>query len=127
MVANAPSANNDSVVWRVRYGQRAFLLTGDIEAAAENALVQQPETLRADVVKAAHHGSQTSSTQPFIDAARPAYVVASVGLNSMFGHPRPEVVQRWRASGAQFWTTGQKGLTNFSTNGRDLRVETFIP
>jgi competence protein ComEC len=124
---NAPSSNNDSIVWRVRYGQRAFLFTGDIEAAAEATLAQQPETLRADVVKAPHHGSKTSSTQEFINAVRPAFVVASVGLDSTFGHPHAEVVERWRQSGAQFWTTGQKGLIEFTTNGQDLRVETFVP
>jgi competence protein ComEC len=124
--ANAPSANNDSVVWRVRYGNRAFLLTGDIEKEAEAALTQQPETLRADVVKVPHHGSRTSSTQAFINATRPAYAVASVGLNSRFGHPHQEVVERWQAGGAQFWTTGQKGLIDFSTDGRDLQVETFV-
>jgi competence protein ComEC len=124
---HAPSANNDSVVWRVRYGNRAFLLTGDIEKETESALLQQPETLRADVVKVPHHGSATSSTQEFINATRPAYAVASVGLKSRFGHPRPEVVERWRNAGAQFRTTGQKGLIEFSTDGQDLRVETFVP
>ena len=125
--ANAPSANNDSVVWRVRYGNRAFLLTGDIEKEAEAALLQQPETLRADVVKVPHHGSRTSSTQEFVNATRPSYAVASVGLSSRFGHPHPEIVERWRNAGAQFFTTGQKGLTDFSTDGRDLRLETFVP
>jgi competence protein ComEC len=79
------------------------------------------------VVKAPHHGSKTSSTQEFINAVRPAFVVASVGLDSTFGHPHAEVVERWRQSGAQFWTTGQKGLIEFTTNGQDLRVETFVP
>ncbi len=124
---NAPSANNDSVVWRVRYGKRAFLLTGDIEKEAEAALTQQPETLRADIVKVPHHGSRTSSTPAFVKATRPAYAVASVGLNSRFGHPHPEIAERWRNAGAQFFITGQKGLIDFSTDGRDLRLETFAP
>ena len=98
-----------------------------VEKEAEAALLQQPETLRADVVKVPHHGSRTSSTQEFVNATRPSYAVASVGLSSRFGHPHPEIVERWRNAGAQFFTTGQKGLTDFSTDGRDLRLETFVP
>lgn len=116
----APSENNDSLVLRVRYGARAFLLTGDAEAEAENEMLQQPELLRADVVKAGHHGSRTSSTPAFVAATQAQYVVASVGLASPFGHPHAEVVARWRAAGAQFWTTGARGLTDFSTDGADL-------
>ncbi|MBD0373017.1 MAG: ComEC/Rec2 family competence protein [Pyrinomonadaceae bacterium] len=124
--ANAPSRNDDSVTLRLRLGERAFLLTGDIEKTAELALAQAPETLRSDVVKAAHHGSKTSSTESFVAAAAPRYVIISVGLNSIFGHPHKEVLERWRASGAQILTTGRSGTITVSTDGRDLRVETFV-
>jgi competence protein ComEC len=73
------SVNNDSLVLRVRYGARAFLLTGDIEREAEAALVAAPDELRSDLVKVAHHGSKTSSTEPFVGAVRPALAVFSVG------------------------------------------------
>lgn len=125
--AAAPSENNDSLVLRVRYGSRAFLLTGDAEKEAESLLLQQPESLRADVVKAGHHGSRTSSTQDFVAATHAQYVIASVGLDSPFGHPHAEVVARWRAAGAQFWTTGERGLTDFSTDGTDLVVSGQLP
>ncbi|HEY0006389.1 MAG TPA: hypothetical protein VGB17_16525, partial [Pyrinomonadaceae bacterium] len=120
---NAPSRNNDSVVLLVRLDQRKFLLTGDIEKETEAALA--PQDISCDVVKVAHHGSKTSSTQPFILAAHPSLAVISVGLDSPFGHPDKTVVQRWLASGAQVLTTGQRGTITISTDGRDLRVETF--
>src|SRR5688500_11352488 len=66
--ADAPSANDDSVVLRLRYGRRIFLLTGDAEADAERALVSAGDALRCDALKVAHHGSRTSSTEAFVKA-----------------------------------------------------------
>src|SRR5436309_3387259 len=60
-----------------------------------------PIYLRSDAVKVAHHGSRTSSTEGFVNASRPALAVVSVGQDSPYGHPHPEVLERWRASGAQ--------------------------
>lgn len=120
------STNNDSVVLRLRYGQRVFLLTGDIEKETEAVLASAPETLGCDVLKVAHHGSKTSSTEMFVKAAHPRYAIIPVGLNSIFGHPHKEVLERWRSSGARILTTGQNGTITISTDGEDLRVETFV-
>ncbi|MGB7923463.1 MAG: hypothetical protein WCF57_09480, partial [Pyrinomonadaceae bacterium] len=103
-----------------------FLFTGDIEKRAEAALVSTAEEIRCDVVKVAHHGSRTSSIESFVAATRPTYAVISVGLSSMFGHPHAQVVERWHASGAQILTTGSSGTVTISTDGHDLKVETFV-
>lgn len=124
--AKAPSGNNDSIVLRLQLGERTLLLTGDIEKAGENGLLRAHQELRADVVKVAHHGSKTSSTPPFIAAAQPRFAVISVGQTSIFGHPSKEVVERWQASGAQALTTGASGTITVITDGKDLRVETFV-
>jgi competence protein ComEC len=124
--ADLPSQNNDSIVLRVLFGHRSFLLTGDIEAHAEETLAPLAETLRADVVKVAHHGSKTSSTSGFIAATQPRYAVISVGQTSIFGHPNPDVVKRWQDAGAHVLRTGDSGTITFSTNGNDLTVETFV-
>ncbi len=123
---NASSGNDDSIVLRLRFGSRVFLLTGDIEKAAETALTNGQDNLRCDVVKVAHHGSKTSSTEAFIKATQPAYAIIPVGLTSIFGHPHKEVLERWHASGAQILTTGQRGTITVSTDGSDLKVETFV-
>ncbi len=123
---NAASGNEDSVVLRVRFGERVFLLTGDIEKKSEAVLAAVPDELRADVVKVAHHGSRTSSTENFVKATRPALAIISVGLFSSYGHPHKEVVERWRASGAEVLTTGESGTISVSTDGRDLRIETHV-
>jgi competence protein ComEC len=123
---NAPSRNNDSIVLRLQFGERALLLTGDIEMAGERGMLQANEDLRADVVKVGHHGSKTSSTEAFIAAAQPRFAVISVGQTSIFGHPNVEVVERWRRSGAQVLTTGNAGTITVKTDGRDLELETFV-
>jgi competence protein ComEC len=127
---NLPSRNNDSIALRFQFGDRTFLLTGDIEAPAENAMLQAHDNFRqklqADVVKVAHHGSKTSSTQAFVAATRASFAVISVGQISVFGHPDRGVVERWRASGAQVLTTGRSGTITFSTNGRDLGLGMFV-
>ena len=122
----ARSGNNDSVVLRLQYGERAILMTGDVEQEGEAAILAPQSELRSEVVKVAHHGSKTSSTNTFVDATSPRFAVISVGLTSIFGHPNKEVVERWQASGAKVMTTGRRGTITVSTDGKDLRVESFI-
>ncbi|HEX5709610.1 MAG TPA: ComEC/Rec2 family competence protein [Pyrinomonadaceae bacterium] len=118
--------NDDSLVLRLSFGERCFLLTGDIERAAEAALVASGASLRCDVLKAAHHGSRTSSSEAFVAAARPRFVIVSAAKDSPYGHPHAEVVARWRSSGAEIISTAERGMVTVTTDGRDLRVETFV-
>jgi competence protein ComEC len=121
----AVSDNNHSLVFRILYGERKFLLTGDIEKETESKLLNQPEFLQTDVVKVAHHGSSTSSTQDFVRASKAKLSIIPVGKQSQFGHPKPEVVERWKNAGARVLTTGENGTISVSTDGRDLQLKTF--
>ncbi len=120
------SANNDSIVLRIQYGERSILLTGDIEQAAERALLASQEPLHADVIKVPHHGSKTSSTEGFVAATKPQLAIISVGRTSRFGHPHKEVVERWQSSGATVLTTGHSGTITITTDGHDLSLKTFV-
>ncbi|MEO6655843.1 MAG: ComEC/Rec2 family competence protein [Pyrinomonadaceae bacterium] len=124
---DAISDNDNSVVLRIVYGNHSFLLTGDVERNAETALVAGSGTLAADLIKVAHHGSRTSSTQEFINSVGARYAIISVGRSSPFGHPHPEVVERWKANGAKVMTTGERGTISVSTDGKDLEITTFVP
>ena len=130
MDPNRSSGNNDSVVLRLQFGDRSILLTGDIEASAENGILEAAgnprENLKADIVKVAHHGSKSSSIEGFIAATRPSFAVISVGQTSVFGHPNPAVVERWQTFGSQVLTTGHSGTITVITDGTDLKVATFI-
>jgi len=125
--ADASSRNNDSLVLRVRFGEKTLLFTGDIEQQAETTLLKTGADLRADVLKVPHHGSKTSSTDQFVAAVRPTLAVISVGRHSIFGHPNQQVVERWRASGTQVMTTGDKGTISVVTDGANLTFGTFVP
>ena len=116
------SSNDDSVVLKLRFRERSILLTGDIEKKAEAALVAAPPDLRADVVKVAHHGSRTSSTDAFVSATKPRFAIISVGQDSIFGHPHGEVVERWKRVGADVLTTGKCGTISVNTDGKNLAV-----
>ena len=120
------SGNDRSLVLRLRYGRRSFLLTGDIEAAAETHLVNQGAGLQADVLKVPHHGSKTSSTQSFLDAVSPLHAIISAGRPSPFGHPHESVLHRLRSSGVRIWETGRCGAVTASTDGDDLRLESHV-
>ena len=123
---SAPSRNNDSIMLLVHYGDKSLLLTGDIERQGEAAVLGEGINLHCDVVKVAHHGSKTSSTAAFVSATRPSLAIISVGRTSMFGHPNQDVVERWRASGAEVMTTGQRGTISVVTDGHVLNVSTFV-
>jgi competence protein ComEC len=89
-----------SCVVRVAGGGRSALLTGDIERDQEAALVAaHGSALRSDVMVAPHHGSRTSSTAAFLDAVAPATAVFQAGYRSRFGHPAPDVLERYRERG----------------------------
>jgi competence protein ComEC len=120
------SDNNTSLVLRLTFGKRVFLLTGDIEKEAEAQLLAVQEDLRADVLKVAHHGSRTSTTAEFVVKVEPMHAVISAADPSPFGHPHPEVVARLRAAGARLWQTSQCGAITFTTDGEDLLVKTFV-
>jgi competence protein ComEC len=113
------------VVLKVQFRNRSILLTGDVEKKAERELTAAREDLKADVVKVPHHGSKTSSTEPFVAATKPRFAIISVGQDSIFGHPHAEVVERWKASGAEVLTTGKCGTITVTTDGTDLSLQAF--
>jgi competence protein ComEC len=119
------SDNNSSLVIRLTYGETKLLFTGDIEKEAEGLLTREGNSLDADLIKVPHHGSRTSSTQQFVDAVSPKFAIIPVGRRSLYGHPHREVVERWRGSGADVRTTGEKGTITVVSNGRELKLNTY--
>lgn len=120
------AANNQSLTLRVRFGQRVFLLTGDIEKEIEARLVAEAEDLKTDVLKVAHHGSRSSSTTGFLQRAQPTIAVISVAHPSPFDHPHAETMNGLQAIGTRILQTSRCGAITISTDGQDLRVQTFV-
>jgi competence protein ComEC len=124
-VPGSSPTNNDSLALRVTYGQRSLLLTGDMEKPMERIALAGVEPLRADILKVGHHGSNTSSIDPFLDAVSPRFAVISDGFENTFRHPHPQVLQRLAAHHASVLRTDQNGLITLRTDGRRISVETF--
>jgi competence protein ComEC len=117
--------NNDSLVMRVTFGQRSLMLTGDVERGIEQEMLYGNEVRHTDVLKVAHHGSRTSSTEEFLSAVQPAFAVISAGFENSYGHPHPTVVERLREHHAAILRTDVDGMITIRTDGRRISVETF--
>ena len=121
-----PNINNDSLVLRMTWGRRSFLLTGDIEEPAEECLAALGPGIQSDVLKVAHHGSATSTSPPFLDEVNPVIAVVSAGKVNPFGHPHPEVVSRLKSFPLQLFRTDRQGAVTVSTDGNYLRTAVFL-
>jgi competence protein ComEC len=120
---SAGRGNNQSCVLRIASsGGASMLLTGDIERPAELSLLRNP-LLKADAMLVPHHGSRTSSTAEFIEAVSPRWAVVPNGYRNRFGHPHPEVLERYRAAGATVLRTDLDGAVHVRLHGVQLRVE----
>ena len=119
-------ANNGSVVIRIVHRGTTLLLTGDIERETDGDMARWGHRLRADVLKAAHHGSRTSSTRAFLDAVNPKVAAISCGVNNRFRHPSPEVIARFREMGIQIWRTDQAGAIAMKLDGERIDVVSWI-
>ena len=109
--------NDGSIVIRVVFGEVAFLFAGDAEASSEQAMLASGRNLAAQVLKLGHHGSNTSSTLPFLQAVHPEIAIWSAGLDNSYGHPHAEVLQRLAELGIDVLGTAANGTLAFCTDG----------
>jgi competence protein ComEC len=112
--------NENSVSMRLVYGDFTFLFTGDAEQRGEQAMLASGRSLSALVFKAGHHGSNSSSSAPFLQAVRPQIVIVSAGAGNRFGHPAPEMLQRARDVGAAVLRTDELGTIEVITDGQTM-------
>ena len=120
----AARRNDLSCVLRIETAGGSMLLTGDIERAAEGALIKNTRSLRTDVMLVPHHGSRTSSTAEFIASVAPRWAVVPVGYRSRFGHPTREVLERYRAAGASILRTDLDGAVQIRLTDKGVQVNT---
>ena len=100
--------NNGSIVIKVTYKDKSFLLTGDIERATESRLVSiydDIDKLKSDVLKVSHHGSKSSSIDRFLEEVDAKWFVISAGENNRYGHPHPSVIDRLKKEGGEILHT----------------------
>ncbi|EQB96058.1 competence protein ComEC [Geobacillus sp. A8] len=116
--------NNGSLVLLARLGRLTWLFAADIEEEAEQVLIRAYPELRADVLKVAHHGSKTSTTELFLRTVKPRAAIISVGRYNRYGHPSPEVLMRLRQQRAIIWRTDENGAIRYvyDENGGTFQV-----
>jgi competence protein ComEC len=114
--------NDLSCVLKATSPYGSVLMAGDIERLSEAKLAERDgKSLKADVLLVPHHGSKTSSTVEFVEKVHPAAAVFTVGYRNRFGHPKQEVVDRYRAVGSGLYRSDRDGAVMF-----DFRSEEGI-
>ena len=123
-----PDENAQSVVLGLHYGNFDCLLTGDVQGAGEEQLMERLKKAGEtyDVLKVAHHGSRNSTPAAFLRQCRPTVSVISSGKNNLYGHPSEELLERLRDAGAVICRTDRQGAVTIETDGDVYTVQTFL-
>ena len=115
--------NNTSIVLRIDHGENSFLFTGDAERETELALLDSGMDLSATVLKVGHHGSETSSSYPFLWTINPRYAVISVGESNSYGHPTEAALSRLRDADVTLFRTDMQGDIFCVSDGNQLEFQ----
>lgn len=120
----AEDSNDNSIVLKVSFGATSFLFTGDAERAEEQDLLNAGVNLQSTVLKVGHHGSDTSTSYPFLRAVAPQYAVISVGAGNSYGHPTEAVLLRLRDADVTTFRTDMQGEITAVSDGQTINFST---
>lgn len=118
------NANDMSLVLKIEYENTSFLFTGDMERAAEEDILASSADLSATVLKVCHHGSDTSSTYPFLYEVNPRYGVISCEFEGKYGHPSEEVLSRFKDAEIDLYRTDLQGHIVAQSDGNRVTFST---
>lgn len=116
--------NNYSIVFKLTYGSKSFLFTGDAEGISENEMLSKGYNLKADVLKVGHHGSNSSTTNEFLSAVSPRYAVISVGKDNSYGHPAQTTLDKLKNAGVNVYRTDISGNIVAICDGTNITFST---
>jgi competence protein ComEC len=119
--------NEGSLVMKLSFGRRTFLLPGDITEISETRLLDSAFDLKSDVLFVPHHGGSRSSSVPFLEKVRPQMAVISCGFDNVFRFPHPETLKRFELLGTRVYRTDRDGAVTIVTDGNDLHSSVFRP
>ena len=116
--------NNWSVGVRLTYGDNSFVMCGDAEKQAEEDIIKNGAVLKADVLKAGHHGSSTSTSDAFLKKVSPSWVVIQCGKGNSYGHPHKETMEKLTKAGCQVLRTDEEGTITAFSDGKTITWST---
>ena len=115
--------NNHSVTIRLEYKNNSFIFTGDAEKESENRMVSRGHNLQADVLKLGHHGSNTSTTDSFLEKVGPKYAVISCGFDNTYGHPDQGIISKLNAKNIEIFRTDLDGTIVARSDGENISFD----
>ncbi|WP_346935159.1 ComEC/Rec2 family competence protein [Clostridium sp.] len=118
---NYEDMNNYSIVIKLEYGDTSFLFTGDTEAEAEREILDKKFDLKSTVLKVGHHGSHTSTSDEFLNQVNPTYGVIMVGQDNDYGHPRQNVMDKFKNKGVKVYRTDEQGTIIATSDGKEVK------
>lgn len=121
-VNSTSDTNNSSIVLMITYGETKFLFTGDAEREAEQVILDSGTELAANVLKVGHHGSENSTTYPFLREIMPEYAIISVGEDNSYGHPVENILSRLRDADVKVYRTDMQGDIYCSSDGINVTI-----
>jgi competence protein ComEC len=124
--ALAAEKNQNSMVLRLQYGSFSMLFTGDLEKEAEATLAASGTDLRADILKAGHHGSANATSEAFLAAVQPTFAIISCSENNSYGHPAPATLARLTDAQTQIRQTPSDGAIKIQSDGRTYTVSSYM-
>ena len=113
--------NESSIVLQVQFGSQKYLLTGDTEVTNENARTWED----INVLKVAHHGSNTSTSEKFLNQVKPEIAIISVGPNNSYNLPKDNIIQRLKNIGATIYRTDEVGTILLTSDGTKNEIQTL--
>lgn len=117
---NSLKSNDSSLVLKFIYKNKNILITGDLPSKLERWLVEKyGKKLKSDVLVAGHHGSKYSSSEEFLEAVNPKYIIFSAGKDNSYHHPSQEVLDRVDKLGIKYFRTDENGTIKYIFNDGD--------
>lgn len=117
------NTNNYSLALMVSFGETDIMLTGDAEKLIEDEILELDYDIECEILKAGHHGSDTSNTNNFLKKVNPSYVIISAGLENLYNHPAKSVMKRFKSMGTEVYRTDEVGDIVMITNGKNIQFD----
>lgn len=118
-ILDKDNLNLSSIVLKVQYGNNSFLFMGDAEEENEKTI----DWPKVDVLKVGHHGSNTSTSEDFLNQVSPKYAVISAGENNSYGLPKQEIIDRLQKINTKIYRTDKDGTIKMSSDGNEITIE----